>query len=296
MTTTDHATAMAKAATLVEALPWLERFHGKTIVVKYGGNAMVDDELKRAFANDIVFLRLAGLKPVVVHGGGPQISAMFDRLGLSTEFRGGLRVTTPEAMDVVRMVLVGQVGRELVGLVNQHGPFAVGLSGEDAGLFRARRQGAIVNGEQIDIGLVGDVAEVHPQAVHDLVDAGRIPVVSSVAPDADGVVHNVNADTAAAALAVALGAEKLVVLTDVPGLYRNWSGAGSGELISEITADALADLMPSLATGMVPKMEACLRAVRGGVPEATVLDGRLPNSVLLEVFTDAGVGTMVVPS
>src|SRR5690606_26644410 len=192
--------------------------------------------------------------------------------------------------------VVGQVGRELVGLDNQHGPFAVGLSGEDAGLFRARRQGAIVNGEQIDIGLVGDVAEVHPQAVHDLVDAGRIPVVSSVAPDADGVVHNVNADTAAAALAVALGAEKLVVLTDVPGLYRNWSGAGSGELISEITADALADLLPSLATGMVPKMEACLRAVRGGVPEATVLDGRLPNSVLLEVFTDAGVGTMVVPS
>jgi acetylglutamate kinase len=292
----DHSVALAKAATLVEALPWLERFHGKIIVIKYGGNAIVDDELKRAFANDIVFLRLAGLKPVVVHGGGPQISAMLDRLGLSTEFRGGLRVTTPEAMDVVRMVLVGQVGRELVGLVNQHGPFAVGLSGEDAGLFTARRQGVIVDGEHVDIGLVGDVAEVRPEAVHDLIDAGRIPVVSSVAPDADGVVHNVNADTAAAALAVALKAEKLVVLTNVAGLYSDWTGADAGDVIGEITADALADLLPGLAAGMVPKMEACLRAVRGGVPEATVLDGRLPHSVLLEVFTDAGVGTMVVPS
>ena len=294
----DHSVALTKAATLVEALPWLKRFHGKIIVIKYGGNAMVDEELKRAFANDIVFLRLAGLKPVIVHGGGPQISAMLGRLGLGTEFRGGLRVTTPEAMDVVRMVLVGQVGRELVGLVNQHGPFAVGLSGEDAGLFTARRQGAIVDGEHVDIGLVGDVAEVRPEAVHDLIDAGRIPVVSSVAPDAAGVVHNVNADTAAAALAIALKAEKLVVLTDVAGLYRNWAADGDGdaELVGEITADALADLLPGLAAGMVPKMEACLRAVRGGVPEATVLDGRLPNSLLLEVFTDAGVGTMVVPS
>ncbi|HEX6197237.1 MAG TPA: acetylglutamate kinase [Jiangellaceae bacterium] len=291
--TTDHEAALTKAATLVEALPWLKRFHGKTVVIKYGGNAMTDDALKQAFANDIVFLRLAGLKPVVVHGGGPQISAMLDRLGIASEFCGGLRVTTPEAMDVVRMVLVGQVGRELVGLVNQHGPFAVGLSGEDAGLFTARRQSASVNGEPVDIGLVGDVAQVDPEAVHDLIDAGRIPVVSSVAPDADGVVHNVNADTAAAALAVALGAEKLIVLTDVEGLYRDWPA--SGDVISEIAADELEALVPSLDSGMVPKMQACLRAVRGGVPEATVLDGRLPNSLLLEVFTDAGVGTMVVP-
>ncbi|HEU4540415.1 MAG TPA: acetylglutamate kinase [Jiangellaceae bacterium] len=306
-TLSDHSVALAKAATLVEALPWLKRFHGTIVVVKYGGNAMGDDQLKRAFANDIVFMRLAGLKPVVVHGGGPQISSMLDRLGIATEFRGGLRVTTQEAMHVVRMVLVGQVGRELVGLINQHGPFAVGLSGEDAGLFIAERRPAVVDGEPVDIGLVGDVAEVRPEAVLDLIAAGRIPVVSSVAPDADGVVHNVNADTAAAALAVALGAEKLVILTDVEGLYRDWPGressaasadknASAGEVISEITAHALAELLPSLDAGMVPKMQACLRAVEGGVPEATVLDGRLPDSLLLEVFTDAGVGTMVVAS
>ena len=290
----EHTEALAKAATLLEALPWMERFHGKVVVVKYGGNAMTDEALRKAFADDIVFLRLAGLKPVVVHGGGPQISTMLDRLGIASEFRGGLRVTTPEAMDVVRMVLVGQVGRELVGLVNQHGPFAVGLSGEDAGLFTARRQGVLIDGEDVDIGLVGDVAEVRPGAVHDLVDAGRIPVVSSVAPDREGVVHNVNADTAAAALAVALEAEKLVVLTDVEGLYRDWPA--SGQVIGVITADELAAMLPGLDSGMIPKMQACLRAVRGGVAEATVLDGRLPNSLLLEVFTDAGVGTMVVPS
>jgi acetylglutamate kinase len=290
----DHTEALAKAATLLEALPWMERFHGKVVVVKYGGNAMTDDALRKAFADDIVFLRLAGLKPVVVHGGGPQISTMLDRLGIASEFRGGLRVTTPEAMDVVRMVLVGQVGRELVGLVNHHGRFAVGLSGEDAGLFTARRQGVLIDGEEVDIGLVGDVAEVRPEAVHDLIDAGRIPVVSSVAPDREGVVHNVNADTAAAALAVALDAEKLVVLTDVEGLYRDWPA--SSEVIGEITADELAAMLPGLDSGMIPKMQACLRAVRGGVAEATVLDGRLPNSLLLEVFTDAGVGTMVVPS
>ncbi|MFW5899274.1 MAG: acetylglutamate kinase [Jiangellaceae bacterium] len=290
----DHAQALSKAATLVEALPWMKRFHGATAVVKYGGNAMVDPELKKAFADDIVFLRLAGLKPVVVHGGGPQISAMLKRLGIASEFRGGLRVTTPEAMDVVRMVLVGQVGRELVGLMNQHGPFAVGLSGEDAGLFTATRQSAVVDGEPADIGLVGDVSEVRPEAVNDLIDAGRIPVVSSVAPDADGVVHNINADTAAAALAVALGAQKLVILTDVAGLYRNWPE--STDVISEIDSRDLAALLPDLDAGMAPKMRACLRAVDGGVPEATVLDGRLPNALLLEVFTDAGVGTMVVPS
>ncbi|PSK91412.1 N-acetylglutamate kinase [Haloactinopolyspora alba] len=296
-----HENALAKAGVLVEALPWLKRFHGKTVVVKYGGNAMVDDELKRAFADDIVFLRLAGIRPVVVHGGGPQISSMLDRLDIASEFRGGLRVTTPEAMDVVRMVLVGHVGREIVGLMNAHGPLAVGLSGEDAGLFTAERQAAIVDGEEVDIGLVGDVAEVNAEAVRDLIDAGRIPVVSSVAPDADGVVHNVNADTAAAALAVELGAEKLVVLTDVEGLYRDWDAAsasdGAGpEIVTEITADELTTLVPTLAAGMVPKMRACLRAVDGGVPEATVIDGRVPNSLLLEVFTDQGVGTMVVPT
>src|SRR5689334_596266 len=254
---------------------------------------MIDPELQRAFAADIVFLRYLGIKPVVVHGGGPQISSMLDRLEIETEFRGGLRVTTPEAMDVVRMVLVGQVGRELVGLINQHGPLAVGLSGEDAGLFTAEPANTIVDGEEVDLGLVGEVAKVRPEAVRDLVEAGRIPVISSVAPDVDGVVHNVNADTAAGALAVALGAEKLVVLTDVEGLYANWPDRSS--LIDRIRVDRLETMLPALASGMIPKMEACVRAIRGGVRRAHVIDGRLAHSVLLEVFTSRGIGTMVFP-
>lgn len=295
MTTSDASEAREaaeKAAVLIEALPWLQRFHGSTVVVKYGGNAMVDDQLKRAFAQDMVFLRLAGIHPIVVHGGGPQITAMLNRLGMDGVFRGGLRVTTPETMDVVRMVLVGQVGRELVGLINAFGPYAVGISGEDAHLFTAARRTATVNGQPVDIGLVGDVVNVNPDAVVDIVRAGRIPVVSTVAPDAAGVVHNVNSDTAAAALAVALGADKLVMLTDVEGLYANWPDRGS--LLSEITADRLEAILPRLADGMVPKMEACLRAVRGGVGRAHVIDGRLAHSVLLEVFTESGVGTMVL--
>jgi acetylglutamate kinase len=267
----------AKAVTLAGALPWLKAYHGKIVVVKYGGNAMVDDELKR----------------VVVHGGGPQISEMLDRLGIKSEFKGGLRVTTDEAMDVVRMVLVGQVQRELVGLINQHGPLAVGLSGEDGGLFTAQRTNLVIDGEEIDLGLVGEVASVRPEAVQDVIDAGRIPVISSVAPDEDGAVHNVNADTAAAALAVALKAEKLLVLTDVEGLYRDWPN--SDDVIGEISPEALAELMPSLASGMVPKMAACLAALNGGVPRATVVDGREPHAVLLEIFTDEGVGTQVLP-
>ena len=287
------ARAGEKAGILAEALPWLQRFHGRVVVVKYGGNAMVDEELKQAFARDMVFLRLAGILPVVVHGGGPQISAMLERLGLPGEFRGGLRVTTPETIDVVRMVLVGQVGRELVGLINQHGPYAVGLSGEDAGLFRAERRTALVGGEAVDIGLVGDVVEVSPDAVLDIVRAGRIPVVAGIAPDVDGQVHNINADSAAAALAAALGAAKLVVLTDVEGLYAAYPDPES--LVSELTADELEPLLPTLESGMAPKMEACLRAVRGGVEQAHVIDGRVPHAVLLEVFTSEGVGTMVVP-
>jgi acetylglutamate kinase len=286
-------TPQEKAAVLIESLPWLERFHGATVVIKYGGNAMIKPELQRAFAADMVFLRYAGIKPVVVHGGGPQISAMLDRLDIRSEFRGGLRVTTPEAMDVVRMVLVGQVGRELVGLINQHGPFAVGLSGEDARLFTATRRQAMIDGASVDIGQVGDVERVDTSAIEDLIGAGRIPVVASVAPDADGLVHNVNADTAAAALAVALKAKKLVVLTDVPGLYTNWPDTSS--LTSEIAAADLEKLMPGLAAGMVPKMEACLRAVQGGVSAAHVIDGRVAHSTLLEVFTSEGFGTMVVP-
>jgi acetylglutamate kinase len=282
-----------KAAVLIEALPWLERFHGSTVVIKYGGNAMINPSLQAAFAADIVFMRYVGIKPVVVHGGGPQISKMLDRLGIESEFRGGLRVTTPEAMDVVRMVLTGQVGRELVGLINQHGPFAVGLSGEDAKLFTAVKRTTLVDGQAVDLGQVGDVDEVDTSAVDDLIAAGRIPVVATVAPDPDGVVHNVNADSAAAALAEALGARKLVVLTDVPGLYTDWPDTSS--LTTRIDADALEKLLPRLEAGMVPKMEACLRAVRGGVPAAHVVDGRVAHSTLLEVFTSEGIGTMVVP-
>jgi acetylglutamate kinase len=284
-----------KAEVLIEALPWLQEFAGAVVVVKYGGNAMVNDALKAAFAEDMVFLRQVGVKPVVVHGGGPQISRMLDRLDIDSEFRGGLRVTTPEAMDVVRMVLTGQVQRELVGLLNSHAPRAVGLSGEDGGLFGAVRRHAVVDGEPVDVGLVGDVVHVSPSAVRDLLDAGRIPVVSTVAPDVDDPtqVLNVNADTAASALAVALGAKKLIVLTDVEGLYTGWPDKDS--LVEEICASDLAALLPSLQSGMVPKMEACLRAVRGGVPRASVIDGRQPHSVLLEVFTTRGNGTMVVP-
>ncbi|HEY9494220.1 MAG TPA: acetylglutamate kinase [Intrasporangium sp.] len=287
--------AAGKADTLVEALPWLERFRGALVVVKYGGNAMVDEQLKKAFARDIAFLRYAGLRPVVVHGGGPQIKAMLARLGLESEFKGGLRVTTPEVMDVVRMVLTGQVGRELVGLLNQHGPIAVGLSGEDAGLFGARRRGTEIDGELVDIGLVGDVESVNPSAVLDILAAGRVPVVSTVAPDLDGngQVLNVNADTAAAALAVALDAKKLVVLTDVEGIYADWPDRSS--LLSTIEVAAARDLLQRVDEGMVPKLEACIRAVEGGVPQTHVVDGRQPHSILLEIFTDEGIGTMVLP-
>ncbi|WP_327140779.1 acetylglutamate kinase [Nocardia sp. NBC_01327] len=290
----EQLSALDKAHVLADALPWLQKFRDKVVVVKYGGNAMIDEDLKRAFAADMAFLRTVGVHPVVVHGGGPQISAMLKKLGLQGEFRGGFRVTTPEVMDVVRMVLFGQVGRELVGLINAHGPYAVGISGEDARLFTATRRTVEVDGAPTDIGLVGDVTEVNPDAVLDLIAAGRIPVVSTIAPDADGVVHNINADTAAAALAQGIGAEKLVILTDVEGLYTDWPDRSS--LTTRIDTDALAELLPSLDAGMVPKMEACLRAVEGGVPTAHVIDGRVPHSVLLELFTGEGIGTMVTPA
>ncbi|MDT4938278.1 MAG: acetylglutamate kinase [Pseudonocardiales bacterium] len=291
---TSRARALEKASVLIDALPWLQRFHGKIVVVKYGGNAMSSPQLQRAFAEDIVFLRYAGLKPVVVHGGGPQITEHLGRLGIETEFRGGLRVTTPEAMAVVRMVLVGQVNGDVVNLINDHGPFAVGLSGEDGGLLTAERRGALVDGELVDIGQVGDVSAVDPATVHALIDAGRIPVIATVARGTDGLSYNVNADTAAASIAVGLGAEKLVVLTDVEGLYADWPA--STEVVSQIDTESLAKLLPSLSSGMVPKMEACLRAVDGGVPRAHVLDGRVPHALLLEVFTSEGVGTMVLSS
>jgi acetylglutamate kinase len=295
-TDADAELAHVKANTLIESLPWLKRFHGEIVVIKFGGNAMVDPALQRTFAEDIVYLRYAGLKPVVVHGGGPQISKMLDRLGIASEFRGGYRVTSPEAMDVVRMVLTGQISRDIVSNINEHGPLAAALSGEDAGLFEGRRRGVEIDGELVDLGLVGDVIGVNPEGVQAQLAAGRIPVVSSIAPDIDspGQVLNVNADAAAAALAVALGAAKLVILTDVPGLYSDWPNRDS--LVFEIESEELRALLPGLESGMIPKMAACLEAVDGGVPKAAIIDGREAHSVLLEIFTPGGFGTEVVPT
>src|SRR5690625_3446229 len=295
VTDISELTAHQKAEVLVEALPWLERFHGAVVVIKFGGNAMVDDELKPAFADDIVFLHHAGLLPVVVHGRGPPTTATLDRLDIASTFPGGLRGTTPETMRGVRMVLAGQASRELVSLMNQHGPYAVALSGEDGLLLGARRRRATVGGKNVDVGLVGDVSQVDTTLIHDLLAAGRIPVISTVASDMDspGDVLNVNADTAAAAISQALGASKLVVLTDVEGLYTNWPDRSS--LARTINASPLQELLPTLESGMVPKMEACLRAIEGGVPRAHVIDGRVAHSVLLEIFTTNGIGTMVLP-
>jgi len=281
-----------KAQVLAEALPWLKQLHGKIVVIKYGGNAMTDDTLRHAFAADMAFLRNCGIHPVVVHGGGPQITDMLRRLGIEGDFKGGFRVTTPEVLDVARMVLFGQVGRELVNLINAHGPYAVGITGEDAQLFTAVRRSVTVDGVATDIGLVGDVELVNTAALLDLIATGRIPVVSTLAPDAEGVVHNINADTAAAALAEALGAEKLLMLTDVEGLYTSWPDRNS--LVSEIDTTTLAQLLPTLEAGMIPKVEACLRAVTAGVPSAHVIDGRVQHCVLVELFTDAGTGTKVM--
>jgi len=273
------------ATTLAGALPWLKRWHGRTVVIKYGGHAMTDEHLRKAFAEDIVFLKLAGIKPVVVHGGGPQISDMLNRLDVPTQFVGGRRVTTPEVMDVVRMVLIGQVQRELVNLLNEHGPYAVGVSGEDAHLLSAAPRSE-------ELGLVGEITDVRPEFVRTLLEDDLIPVVSTISRSDDGHVYNVNADSAAAALAVALGAVKLVVLTDVAGLYRDWPTCE--DFVSYLRPDELRALLPSLDSGMLPKMEACLEAVDGGVTRAHVVDGRIPHSVLVEVFTDTGIGTMVV--
>ncbi len=296
----DMSKAAEKAAVLIEALPWIQKFAGTTMVIKYGGNAMVSDELRAAFVHDMVFLHHCGIHPVVVHGGGPQINEMLNKLDITSEFRGGLRVTTEETMEVVRMVLTGKVGRQLVGLINAHGTYAVGMSGEDADLFTAHRTKHVIDGEEVDLGLVGDVVNVNTDPITDLIANGRIPVVSSVAPEYDpqtnqptGQVLNVNADTAAAELAAALGAAKLVVLTDVEGLYGNWPDPSS--LITSITADKLRGILGSLESGMIPKMRACLTAVESGVPQAHIVDGRQPHSMLLEIFTTAGVGTQVTP-
>ncbi|EZP25377.1 acetylglutamate kinase [Microbacterium oleivorans] len=286
--------AAGKAAVLVESLPWLKRFRDQIVVIKYGGNAMVSEELQAAFADDIAYLHHVGVKPVVVHGGGPQISKMLDRLSIPSEFKGGYRVTSTEAIGVVRMVLAGQINPQLVSRINAHGSFATGMSGEDAGLFEGRRRGVVVDGAEHDLGHVGDVVGVDPTAILDHLAADRVPVVSSIAPDIDqpGSSLNVNADAAAAALAVALGAVKLVILTDVAGLYADWPNRDS--LVSHLTATELRTMLPSLESGMIPKMQACLDAVDGGVDRAAIIDGRQPHSVLVELFTQRGIGTEVV--
>lgn len=283
--------ASAKAEVLSHALPWLERFHHKTIVIKYGGNAMIDQGLSDAFAADIVFLRLAGIRPVVVHGGGPQIDKVLDRLGVAHQFVAGRRVTTPEVLDVVRMVLTGQVQRQLVNLINRHGPRAVGVSGEDGSLFTASQLRPIVDGEHVDIGLVGHITSVRPGIIETMIDDGFIPVVSSLSVGEDGTVYNVNADDAAAKLAAAIGATKLLMLSDIPGICRNWPA--DDDVIRELSVEEAAEMLPNLAGGMVPKVQACLDAVNHGVERAHIVDGRQPHSVLVEIFTDHGVGTMI---
>jgi acetylglutamate kinase len=280
------AAAQARADVLVEALPYIQRFRGRTIVVKYGGNAMVDADLAASFAEDVVLMRSVGLRPVVVHGGGPQISHLMERLGKVPEFRDGQRVTDAETVDIARMVLVGKVNREIVSAINVHGPVAVGVSGEDAGLILAEPR-------HPDLGFVGDVHTVNPAILERLLAEDLIPVVSTIGADATGQAYNINADAVAGALAEALAAEKVIYLTDVEGLLADVSDAAS--LISRIDAPALQALIDdrTLTGGMIPKIAACLHAVTHGVGSAHLLDGRLPHVLLLELFSDAGIGTMI---
>jgi acetylglutamate kinase len=287
----DQALARIKAETLIESLDWLREFHGRIVVVKFGGNAMVDEALQIAFAQDMAYLRFVGIKPVVVHGGGPQITARLAELGIQSEFRHGYRYTDEQTIGVVKDVLRNQVSKHLAELIQDSGAQTVVLSGEDDNLFRAEKVTASTAEGEVDLGLVGEVRTVNPRSVLQAIDAGKIPVISTVAPTVLGELLNVNADLAAASLAVALGAEKLMVLTDVPGLYANWPNLDS--LVSEISVAELRFLIPSLESGMIPKMQACLEAVEGGVPKAHIIDGRQPHSILLEIFTESGVGTQV---
>jgi acetylglutamate kinase len=287
----DQALARIKAETLIESLDWLREFHGKIVVVKFGGNAMVDEQLQLAFAQDMAYLRFVGIKPVVVHGGGPQITARLAELGIESEFRAGMRYTDEQTIDVVKEVLRERISKSLAEQIQASGAKTIVLSGEDDSLFRAAKvMGKTPEGD-VDLGLVGEVTTVNPRAVLKALDAGMVPVISSVAPSTSGQLLNVNADLAASSLAIALGAEKLMVLTDVPGLYANWPERDS--LLSEISVSELSELIPKLESGMIPKMQACLRAVQGGVPKAHIIDGREPHSILLEIFTEAGVGTQV---
>ena len=281
--------AADRAATLVEALPYIRRFAEQVVVVKYGGNALAgasEDDALALFAQDIVLMRQVGMRPVVVHGGGPQIDDLMSRLGKQSEFRNGLRVTDGETVDIVRMVLIGQVNPQIVAAINVHGPLAVGVSGEDAGLIRAVARHA-------DLGFVGDVESINPTILNALLDDEFIPVVATIGTDAGGQAFNINADTVAGAIAEALGAEKLVYLTDIEGLRRVVDDANS--LIRQTTPDELCELMAdgTIVGGMIPKVDSCVQAVRSGVRRAHILDGRIAHVLLLEIFTDEGIGTMV---
>jgi len=278
--------ARIKAKTLIESAPWIRKFQGKVFVLKFGGNAMVDEQLQKAFAEDVAFLNLVGIKAVVVHGGGPQITSRLADLGLKSEFVDGLRVTSSEAISVIRDVLMDEISTPLANMIEISGAKAAVFNGETEGLFTASITRA-------DLGLVGEVVEVNASVIAQSLEANLIPVISTVAPDSSGQLVNVNADLAASSLAVALGAEKLVVLTDVPGLYSDWPNRDS--LVSELTASELEEILPDLESGMIPKMQACLNAVRAGVSRAHIIDGRVPHSVLLEVFTPSGIGTLVLP-
>jgi acetylglutamate kinase len=287
---TAGSAAAAKAAVLVEALPYIQRWQDRVVVVKYGGNALAgavaDHDALASFASDIVLLRSVGIRPVVVHGGGPQIGALLGRLGIGTEFVRGLRVTDAETLDVVRMVLLGQVNPDLVAAINVHGPLAVGLSGADSRLLTTRPVDP-------ELGFVGEVSAVNATVLEQLLAQRLIPVVATIGADAAGQAHNVNADTAAGAIAEALGAEKLIYLTDVEGLRRDVADPAS--VLSSVSAEEVAALVGAgaVTAGMIPKVESCLRAVRGGVRQAHILDGRVAHALLLEVFTDQGVGTMI---
>jgi acetylglutamate kinase len=278
--------ARIKAKTLTESAPWIRKFQGKVFVLKFGGNAMVDEQLQKAFAEDVAFLNLVGIKAVVVHGGGPQITSRLADLGLKSEFVDGLRVTSTEAISVIRDVLMNEITAPLANMIESSGAKAAVFNGETEGLFKASITRA-------DLGLVGEVVEVNASVITKSLEANLIPVISTVAPDASGQLINVNADLAASSLAAALGAEKLVVLTDVPGLYSDWPNRDS--LVSELTSSELEEMLPDLESGMIPKMQACLNAVRAGVSKAHIIDGRVPHSVLLEVFTPSGIGTLVLP-
>jgi acetylglutamate kinase len=277
---------LAKAQVLSEALPYIREFTGKTVVIKYGGHAMEDPALADLFAQDVVLMRLVGMNPVVVHGGGPQISDLMRRLGKEPEFVDGLRVTDAESVDIVRMALVGKVNREIVSSINQHGSMAVGLSGEDAGLIKVEMRDE-------RLGFVGDVTSIDPSIVHKLINEELIPVIATVGVDELGQAYNINADTVAGAIALAMQAEKLVYLTDVAGIYADYADKAS--LMSRTDVEGLEAMLASGAAdgGMIPKLKSCALALRGGVRRAHVLDGRIPHALLLEFFTREGIGTMI---